>query len=94
MFVDGEFIEERGVKDFTAASHGVGECCEFARAEASLEDGHEQRGDARGCDGFIDDTSNEAADFRFGEFVAVALVQDDVDGMNAHDYLDAACCRL
>lgn len=94
MLVDGELVEEGRVKDFAAASHGIGECCEFAWAEATLEDGHEQRCDARGCDGFIDDTSDEPADFCVGKFVAVALMQDDVDGMDAHDYLDAVCGRL
>ena len=57
------------------------------RVEAAMEDGHEEGGDLGVGDelvgwGAVDDGADEGLDFGVGEDVAVAFVEDDVDGVD------------
>ena len=87
VLVDGEGVEGSGVDDFAGEAHGGGEGGELARVEASEEDGHEEGGDLGVGDelflgGAVDDGVDEGTDLLVGEGEAVALVEDDVDGMD------------
>ncbi len=87
VLVDGEGIERSGVEGLAGEAHGGGEGGELAGVEAALEDGHEEAGDLGVGDellfgGAVDDGVDEGLDLGVGEGEAVALVEDDVDGMN------------
>ncbi len=89
VLVDGEGVEGFGVSDLAGEAHGFGEGGELARVEAAEKDSHEEGrdlgvGDELSCRGAVDDGVDEGADFGVGEGEAVALVEDDVDGMDGH----------
>ena len=79
VLVDGEGVEWGGVEGFAGEAHGGGEGGELLRAEAALEDCHEEAGDLGIGDdlvvgGAVDDGSDEGLDFGVGEGEAVAFV--------------------
>ena len=88
MLVDGEGVEGRGVEGFAGEAHGGGEGGELAAESrprwktamrkaaiwASVTSCLVRRA--------VDDGADEGLDFVVGEGVAVALVEDDVDGMD------------
>jgi hypothetical protein len=92
VLVDGKGVERFGVGDLAGKAHGLGECGQLSRIEAAEEDGHQEGGDLGvghklSCWGAIDDGEDEAADLGVGEGEAVALVEDDVDGVDALGHL-------
>ena len=92
MLVDGEGVERGCVEGFAGVAHGGGEGGELVGREASLEDGHEEGGDLSvgdelvvGC--AVDDGADEGFDLGVGEGETVALVDDDVDGVDGLGHL-------
>ncbi len=93
VLVDGEGVEWGGVEDFAGVAHGGGEGGELVRVESALEDGHEECGDLGVGDelvgwGTVDDGADEGSDFVLAEDVTVALVKDDVDGVDGLSHND------
>ena len=87
VLVDGEGVEGRGVEDLAGEAHGGGEVGELLRGEAAEEDGHEKRGDLGVGDGAVDYAVDEVLDLGGGEGEAVALVADDVGGVDVLGHL-------
>jgi len=91
VLVDGEGVEWGGVEGFAGVAHGRGEGGELAWVESALEDGHEECGDLGVGDelvgwGAVDDGADEGFDFGIAEDVTVALVEDDVDGVDGRSH--------
>jgi len=87
VLVDREGVEGSGVEGFAGVTHGGGEGGELVGREASLEDCHEECGDLGVGDelvvgGAVDDGTDEGFDFGVGKGEAVALMEDDVDGVD------------
>ena len=84
-------MERRRVEGLAGEAHGVGEGGELLRVEAAQEDGHQERG-GLGVGGggvfgrAVDERVDEGLDLGVGEDEAVALVLDDVDGVDGHEY--------
>ena len=87
VLVNGEGVERFSVGDLSGEAHSLGECGQLFRIEAAEKDCHE-----KGCDlgvgnqlsrrSTVDDGMDEDANLRVREGEAVALMKDDVDGMD------------
>lgn len=87
MLVDGEAVEGGGVEGLPGVAHGGGEGGELLWVEAVVEDGHEEGGDLGVGDELflwraLNEGVDEGLDLCVAEGAAVALVEDDVDGMD------------
>ena len=84
-------LERRRIEYLAGEAHRLGEGGEFLRVQSAQEDGHQEGSGLGVCRGWIlrgavDQRVDEALNLGVGEGEAVALVLDDVDGMNGHEF--------